>query len=717
MKRAKPTPSAVAAADQAVAAVVTEGAARGRTLPGGGGVRYMQAKGIRKCESRDMVCPDCGAVCADGTTTCPSCDCDMTNAKPLGDARTIYDVAVTSEFVVEREFYGMKWREVLDHSPGAIQLDRFRSGTAAVLEEHVPPNVGVIRTAWLGADRVLRAQIRFSRTQRGQDVQMDVDDEIRSCISGGYLPKRARLEEENAELGDLWRITLWEPVELSVVAVPADPTVGVGRGMAEGDGPPVEIEDGSAVEEEQMIRTRLLSPTGAGGGVSDPPVAVAPEVRSAPAAVAAAAVAANHADEQRSRQEIRDLCDANRGVVTRAQETEWIAEGLDIRSVAGKIVEMRRTKGAAQPGAESLEGVVPARDMAKFSVARAIMGQVNLLEGRKFDGLEAEVHEELERNVPQGFTRHGGVLVPMSLGRRAQRNLASNAATKGAEVTFEAAGDLIEFLRNRTALIQLGARVLTGLTQPISFPRQTAAMTGVWVGENPGSDISNSDIALGTAMLAMKMLQCSTAYSRQLLMQPNFDTESMVREEIGKVHVVAVDRAGIHGLGAAGEPTGIYKAANVSTTAVGGAMSYAKLLAMQGQVAALNADLGELGWLMNPTMATNLRGILDFPSSAGGRPIWTGTYQDGQVAGYKAIATNQVSAVMTGSEVTGGSEYGAIYGNFGDLIIGQFGALELIVDNVTLKKRGGMIEVTSYQGIDILVRHGESFSKATGATG
>jgi hypothetical protein len=49
------------------------------------------------------------------------------------------------------------------------------------------------------------------------------------------------------------------------------------------------------------------------------------------------------------------------------------------------------------------------------------------------------------------------------------------------------------------------------------------------------------------------------------------------------------------------------------------------------------------------------------------------------------------------------------------VLIGTWGALELVVDPYALKKQG-MIEVTSFQLADIALRHGQSFTKDTGAT-
>jgi hypothetical protein len=102
-------------------------------------------------------------------------------------------------------------------------------------------------------------------------------------------------------------------------------------------------------------------------------------------------------------------------------------------------------------------------------------------------------------------------------------------------------------------------------------------------------------------------------------------------------------------------------------------------------------------------------------SAAGSAMIWQGNHDKGMVAGYDAISSNQMSALMTGSEETGGSEHGILFGNFTDMYHGSWGIQELIVDPYT-RKGEAMLEVTSYQLADIIARRGESFCKSTGAT-
>jgi hypothetical protein len=122
-----------------------------------------------------------------------------------------------------------------------------------------------------------------------------------------------------------------------------------------------------------------------------------------------------------------------------------------------------------------------------------------------------------------------------------------------------------------------------------------------------------------------------------------------------------------------------------------------------------NALAGSLAFATTPGMAGKLAQTV-VAASTDTRMIWSGALDNGNLAGYRAVASNQVSAALGG-----GSEHGLIFGNWSEALIGTWGALELVVDPYALKKQG-MIEVTSFQLADIALRHGQSFTKATGAT-
>ncbi len=615
-------------------------------------------------------------------------------------APQVFEVAASSEYEVTRAgFFGM-WREVLDHSPKSVDMERFKSGRAAVLVDHGGDQVGVIQTASVDSDRVMRAEVRFSRSARGREIEQDVADGIRQNISIGYVPKRAKLVEENEEKGDLWRISQWEPLELSFVSVPADPTVGVGRGKAERDFPPVQVEGEEPMKEERSMKKQVRGDSGALIEVdeSDPRPAVtegSPSNRSA------------------DRDALDELAEAfGYGV---KDVRGWVSAGLTVEQVQRKILQERATGGKATPGSadvadELANAGFTEADAKRYSVSRAILAAAD---GRAPDGIEGLVHRFLEERRPDAIQSRNGVLVPMALTPAMKRTLTGTVAGKGAEAIFEQKGDLIELLRNRTVILQMGARSLTGLTSPINFPKQSGAASAVWVGENPTA-ISEADMTLALALFAPKTLMGATSYSRQLLVQGSLDVDNLVTDDLAKVHAIALDLAGIHGLGAAGEPTGVYKALGVGAKAVGGAMDYTNVLAMEVLPANSNALLGTLGWVMNPTMAANLKKSMK--ASNTWSPVWEGTINDGFVDGYKAMSSAQVSKIMNGSDRDGGSSLGAVFGDWSQMLVGTWGALELVVDPYTSKKKG-LIEVASFQMADIFIRHGESFAKATGATG
>lgn len=254
------------------------------------------------------------------------------------------------------------------------------------------------------------------------------------------------------------------------------------------------------------------------------------------------------------------------------------------------------------------------------------------------------------------------------------------------------------------------------MSGPVPFPKQNGPATAHWVQENPAADVPESEPSLGSVTLSTKTLQAHVSYSRQLLMRSSIGVEQMVRQELATVHGPAIDRAALHGNGVASEPLGLYKSPDVSTEAMGGVPTFAKLVSMVGKVASDNAIApgARLAFATTPGMAAKLMTVL-VASAAGSEMIWTGTVLDGKAANYPAAASNQLSATMSTLEASGGGEHGIVFGNWKDLIVGLWGALELVVDPFTYARRG-LISVISFQMADIGVRHGESFCVATGAT-
>lgn len=135
-------------------------------------------------------------------------------------------MSISSEAPVIRS-YG---EEVLDHKPESIDLSFINSGRAPLLLDHDPEKqIGVIESVSLDASaRKLRATVRFSKNALASEVYSDVADNIRGNVSIGY--SITKMVKENN--GTVYRATNWRPMEASIVSIPADVTVGVGRSDA-----------------------------------------------------------------------------------------------------------------------------------------------------------------------------------------------------------------------------------------------------------------------------------------------------------------------------------------------------------------------------------------------------------------------------------------------------------------------------------------------------
>lgn len=137
-------------------------------------------------------------------------------------------LSFASELPVERGW----GREVLDLGPKAVRLSRLRDGAPLLVNHDAGDLVGVVAAARVDPDRKARAEVRFGRGARAQEIMQDVADGIRTKVSVGYLIHDVVLESRGSNASsDTYRVTDWEPYEISLVSIPADASVGLGRGL------------------------------------------------------------------------------------------------------------------------------------------------------------------------------------------------------------------------------------------------------------------------------------------------------------------------------------------------------------------------------------------------------------------------------------------------------------------------------------------------------
>jgi len=622
------------------------------------------------------------------------------------------------DIVISSEFRAMKYGavEVLGHKEGEVDLTYAKNGLSLLLEHGgrvsgdyraIDPalHVGIVDDVKLDKGKLVGV-MTFDSSPLGQQTKQQWKERSRRFISAGYVPMETTQTKAAKSYSDVseYRLTKWQPREVTITSVPVDPNA-KGR---------------SAGAETFSVQLRALSPEGES---PMPPTEVAPTT--APAAIAAPAAApAALAIETRSlgeavgsrNKEVADiyrLCESH-GLQARA--AEFVEKGLTLLQAKSELLDALSTRGGRQPAAELLDGL-SGKDRKRYSFRNVMQAA---LERRALTGLEATVSDQLIKAKPTEMSLNGGYLVPFDLrneqeielaeeARLEGRTMTSKDAGKGLELIADARGQLIDLLQANSVLSRLGAVFLPGLTSPMTFPRITSAPTVTWQGENPATDATESDTGTGELLVTPKQLIGATPMSRGLIYQTSGMAEAMVRRCLAIGHDLALDRGGLHGTGAANQPTGLYNLAGVQTVAMGSVTpTYTKITEMIGKVADANAEFGNLGFVETAILAARHMATPMFTNSS--LPVWTGPIDDGRISGYRAIGSTQIRKDLG----AGADEHGLAFGNWGSVIIGMFGALEILVDPYTGALRG-LIKVRSYSAGDVLFQQPQGMCIATAA--
>lgn len=588
--------------------------------------------------------------------------------------------SLSSETPVDR-WYG---QEILDHSKNAVDMSRAQNGLPLLLDHDTGVQIGRIVDLEV-KNKKLRGFMRFSRSQAAQEVRQDVLDGIRGEMSIGYRVREMLLEASD-DSGETYRITQWTPLEGSLVPVPADETVGAGR-EAEGAAFPVKVTAPAPVPPAAPATTRTAMDT------------------PAPAPAAAAPVVDIKGGVENERKRTREITALAMEHGLQARLDEWLGSDITPDAVARTILAEKRAQPRVVPSGTAA-AIGAEQEIKRYSVIRALNIALAMAEGSRVDNcLELEFHDEFAKR--QGKAKHGGLLFPVDLPIAGKRTgLDSKTTSAGLELKFTEPGSFIEVLRNSAKVMSLGATFLPGLQGNVAFPRQTAAGTFSWQAENPGSDVSDSNLTLDQVTISPKFGMSSTSYSRNLLAQAVVDIEALVRNDLALITAIGIDLAAINGLGASNQPKGILQQSGIGSVtegANGGSVSWNDLVNLEKTVEAANALRGSLAYLTTPGQKAKMKQIAQI-SATTGIPVWW----QGEVNGYRAEASTNVPSTLTkGTSTT--ICHAIIFGNWAEVIIGQWNALELVVDPYRLKKQA-MIEVTSYVSVDVALRHAASMA-------
>lgn len=162
---------------------------------------------------------------------------DAPTVREGADGNTVLALSFSSETPYTRSsWFDEPWVEILGHKATEVDLSRLNSG-APVLANHdrgaaaaTSPMaaIGVVDKAWI-EDGVGRAEIRLSRRPEIAGLLQDIADGIVRNVSVGYQINERTLLRSHSDAPDEYRVTSWTPMEISLVDLPADATIGIGR--------------------------------------------------------------------------------------------------------------------------------------------------------------------------------------------------------------------------------------------------------------------------------------------------------------------------------------------------------------------------------------------------------------------------------------------------------------------------------------------------------
>lgn len=354
--------------------------------------------------------------------------------------------------------------------------------------------------------------------------------------------------------------------------------------------------------------------------------------------------------------EIVSICKTEIRQMTDEEQAEFDANKVEIENLNKQLEELKIKLAEYESEVDNVEKdtektqeenkviKTTSRNMKEFKLVEAINSIAN---NKQLPDEYREYIKAGENEMRKAGLNYGGQI-------QLRATVQATEATHGEEVIATDKTPILEAIKNNLVLTEAGATYMTGLVGNVSIPSYDGTSCA-WADEVGAA--ADGAGTFGEIELAPKRLTCFVDISKQMLNQQSSDVEAMLRNDIvsaisQKLEATILGEAS----GTTNSPAGIFSDSGITYSV----NSYGGILQMEE--AFEGKTYGDKVWLVSPKAKSTLK--------AKDKGTDTGNYliQNGELDGYKVIT----SANMPANTLA--------FGDFSDLVIAQWGSIDLTVD-------------------------------------
>ncbi|EBT1739185.1 phage major capsid protein [Salmonella enterica] len=638
---------------------------------------------------------------------------DLTVSAPAfvesGDDR-IVELAFSSEAPYSRIYTDqngdpVELKEILVHDKDAVDLDVLNDKASLLFNHEFDNHIGVVvpGSARIDEDGVGRALVQFSKVgQLANETFEKVKEGTMSKVSVGYTVLEGHADFSKG----VYFVTKWQPYEISIVSVPADSSVGVGRSLNTITDEPANNEENREVEVETEIKPEEEirseenkeqeelnnEESNSGTGDRSDRSETVEEEKVTP-------------EETRSEEENKN--ENSEELNTDTQESDDERQNNTETGEEEKPVEVEKPFERSQEDTDEIRAIGKHLNISEDEIQRAIedkeitvesfkqralnnitesktfakgknnmtdtiktlenrfdlsVAMRSLAEGKALNGAEAEYSQEMARKAAQrGRAQRGNsVFVPTS----------ALAPVAGTEIRNDS---FVELLMKKSVLGSLGVNVLSGLTAPIAVPRMSEGALDAFgfVAENGVSQ--NSDVKFDNVPMSLHTFTGGVPVTRQaMLTMPNIG--ALIAEHILKASRIKLEQAILSAGANANARDGIVKQLTDAGLVTETALTYKAFLAEIAKLTDAGVDEAAIKFAMRGALKADL----------------ASTLRDEGVSGYIIGENDKLANRPVHS--SGVLEAGQILvGDFSAITIGEWEGLEIDLDDTTFRSQGAIV--------------------------